>query len=66
MPIRIFSASIQGIDAQRIDVEVDSSPGLHNLTIVGLPDKAVEESKDRITAATTTDGNRTAVTLGAT
>ncbi|OGN34702.1 MAG: magnesium chelatase [Candidatus Yanofskybacteria bacterium RIFCSPLOWO2_12_FULL_44_13b] len=56
MAIRIFSASIQGIDAQRIDVEVDSSPGLHNLTIVGLPDKAVEESKDRITAAIRNSG----------
>lgn len=51
MSIRIYSASIQGIDAQPIEVEVDSSPGLHVFTIVGLPDKAVQESKDRIASA---------------
>lgn len=48
---RIFSASIQGIDAQLIEVEVDSSPGIHAFNIVGLPDKAVEESKDRVASA---------------
>jgi magnesium chelatase family protein len=48
---RIFSAAISGIDAKLIDVEVDSSPGLHSFNIVGLPDKAVEESKDRIASA---------------
>lgn len=51
MSIRIYSASIQGIDAQPIEVEVDATPGLHVFNIVGLPDKAVEESKDRIAAA---------------
>lgn len=51
MSVRIFSASITGIDAQLIDVEVDSTPGLHSFNIVGLPDKAVEESKERIASA---------------
>jgi len=49
--VRLFSASIQGIEATPIEVEVDSTPGLHAFNIVGLPDKAVEESKDRIAAA---------------
>jgi magnesium chelatase family protein len=49
--IRIFSASIQGIDAQLIEVEIDSTPGLHAFNIVGLPDKAVQESRDRIASA---------------
>ena len=56
MAIRIFSASIQGIDAHLVEVEVDSTPGLHVLNIVGLPDKAVEESKDRIGAAIRNSG----------
>ena len=51
MSVRIFSASITGIDAQLIEVEVDSTPGLHSFNIVGLPDKAVEESKERIASA---------------
>ena len=51
MSVRLFSAAINGIDAQLIEVEVDSSPGLHSFNIVGLPDKAVEESKDRIASA---------------
>ena len=48
MSVSILSAAIQGIEAQKVDVEVDSTPGIHSLTIVGLPDKAVQESKDRI------------------
>ncbi|MEK9157959.1 MAG: YifB family Mg chelatase-like AAA ATPase, partial [Patescibacteria group bacterium] len=51
MSVRLFSASVNGIDAQLIEVEVDSTPGLHAFNIVGLPDKAVEESKERIASA---------------
>ena len=51
MSVRLFSASISGIEAQLIEVEVDSSPGLHAFNIVGLPDKAVQESKERIASA---------------
>ncbi len=51
MSVRLFSASISGIDAQLIEVEVDSTPGLHAFNIVGLPDKAVQESKERIASA---------------
>lgn len=51
MSIRLFSSAISGIDAQLIEVEVDSTPGIHAFNIVGLPDKAVQESKDRIASA---------------
>ncbi|OGM99183.1 MAG: magnesium chelatase [Candidatus Yanofskybacteria bacterium RIFCSPLOWO2_01_FULL_41_34] len=51
MSIRLFSSAINGIDAQLIEVEVDSTPGIHAFNIVGLPDKAVQESKDRIASA---------------
>jgi len=51
LSIRLFSSAINGIDAQLIEVEVDSTPGIHAFNIVGLPDKAVQESKDRIASA---------------
>lgn len=51
MSTRLFSSAINGIDAQLIEVEVDSTPGIHAFNIVGLPDKAVQESKDRIASA---------------
>ena len=45
-----------GLDAFPIEVEVDSTPGLHSLSIVGLPDKSVQESKDRIESAIKNSG----------
>lgn len=48
---RVFSGALVGLHAFPIEVEVDSSPGLHFFNIVGLPDKTVEESKDRIGSA---------------
>lgn len=56
MPAKIFSASVLGIDAKLVEVEVDSSPGLFSLNIVGLPDKSVKESKDRIAGAIKNSG----------
>jgi len=41
---KVFSAAIVGLDAQIIEAEVDCSYGLRHFEIVGLPDKAVEES----------------------
>ncbi len=51
MHAKVFSATVLGIDSCLIEVEVDLSLGLINFCIVGLPDKAVRESKDRIRAA---------------
>ncbi len=51
MTSKVFSAAIIGLDAMPIEVEVDTSKGLPSFNIVGLPDKAVEESKDRINSA---------------
>lgn len=48
----IQSSAVVGIDALQVDVEVDiASQGLPSFTIVGLPDKAIEESKERVRAA---------------
>jgi magnesium chelatase family protein len=43
--------AFQGIDVQAVDVQVQISSGLPAFTIVGLPDKAVGESKERVRAA---------------
>lgn len=52
MPLsKVYSASVVGLDALPIEVEVDILNGLPSLTIVGLPDKAVEEAKERVRSA---------------
>lgn len=51
MAARILSGATWGLEALSIEVEVDTSPGLHLFHIVGLPDKAVEEARERVGAA---------------
>jgi magnesium chelatase family protein len=47
---------INGIKPSIVDVEVDTSRGMHAFTIVGLADKAIEEAKDRLAAAIKNSG----------
>ncbi|MGD2244921.1 MAG: YifB family Mg chelatase-like AAA ATPase [Candidatus Aminicenantes bacterium] len=51
MLFRIASASLIGIDAYLVDVEVDISFGIPGFVTVGLPDASVRESKERVKAA---------------
>jgi magnesium chelatase family protein len=51
MLARIWSAALLGIDAVKVGVEVDLAGGLPGLMVVGLPDTAVQESKERVKAA---------------
>jgi len=52
MLAKISSGATVGLNATLVDVEVDvAEQGLPSLTIVGLPDKAVEESKERVRSA---------------
>lgn len=53
---KVHSAQTTLLKAHIIDIEVDLSQGLHAFAIVGLPDKAVEESRDRISAAIKNSG----------
>ncbi len=54
---KVNSAAIVGLDAVPVEVEVDiASQGLPSFTIVGLPDKAVEESKERVRSAIKNSG----------
>jgi len=52
----LHSAAVQGINAYLIDVEVDISSGLPVFSIVGLPDTAVKESRDRVVSAIKNSG----------
>lgn len=66
MPGKIYSAAIIGLDSQIIEVEADISGGLRRTFIVGLPDTAVSEAKERVKAAIKNSGfefPRTVVTI---
>ncbi len=57
MVAKVASCAIVGLDAVAIEVEVDiASQGLPSFTIVGLPDKAVEEAKERVRSAIRNSG----------
>ncbi len=51
MLARVWSAAIAGIDAIKVGVEVDVSGGLPKIIVVGLPDVAIQESRERVKAA---------------
>ncbi len=51
MVAKVFSAVPRGVEALRVQVEVDARPGLPALTVVGLPDPAVREARERVLAA---------------
>lgn len=53
---RVHSAQISLLKGHIIAIETDISNGLHAFNIVGLPDKAVEESKDRMSSAIKNSG----------
>ena len=51
MLARVFSCAVIGLDGVVVEVEVDTGLGLPGMTIVGLPDAAVQESRERVQAA---------------
>jgi magnesium chelatase family protein len=53
---KVLSAELEGIEARAIEVETDVYVGLHSFSIVGLADKALSESKERINAALKNSG----------
>lgn len=58
MLTRVFSAAIQGVDAIEIEIEVNTGSGDPKILVLGLPDAAVKESKDRVTTAISNSGYR--------
>ena len=53
---RIYSAAVFGVDAYEVEIEVNAANGNPNIVIVGLPDAAVKESRDRVTTAISNSG----------
>lgn len=53
---KVYSAQINLLKGVIVNVEVDTSRGLHSFNIVGLPDKSVDESKDRVSGAIKNSG----------
>lgn len=56
MLAKVLSSAVIGIDAYLVEVEVDISHGLPVFTIVGLPETAVKESKERVKTAIANSG----------
>ena len=48
---QVATVAFAGIEAKRVNVQVQISPGLPAFVVVGLPDKAVGESRERVRAA---------------
>jgi len=51
MLARVFSCAVIGLDGVIVEVEVDTGGGLPKMVIVGLPDAAVQESRERVQSA---------------
>ena len=48
---RVSTVAFEGIEARAVDVQVQVAPGLPAFAIVGLPDKAVSEARERVRSA---------------
>jgi magnesium chelatase family protein len=56
MHATVLSGAVLGVDALMVEVEVDIASGLPQMAVVGLPDGAVKESRDRVRAALKNSG----------
>ena len=55
---RAFSVAVLGLDGEIVEIEADITSGLPGVHLVGLPDAALQESRDRVRAAITNCNNR--------
>lgn len=53
---KVYSAQVRLLEGAIVTIEVDLSRGLHAFSVVGLPDKGVDESKDRVSSAIKNSG----------
>ena len=56
MLAKVYSAAVYGVDAFEVEIEVNAASGSPVIVVVGLPDVAVKESKDRVTTAISNSG----------
>lgn len=54
---RAFSVAVRGLDGDIVEIEADITSGLPGVHLVGLPDAALQESRDRVRVAITNCGN---------
>ncbi|MEI6561525.1 MAG: YifB family Mg chelatase-like AAA ATPase [Verrucomicrobiota bacterium] len=58
MLAKVYSAAVYGVDAYEVEIEVNAAAGAPAIVVVGLPDAAVKESRDRVTTAVANSGYR--------
>src|SRR3989338_4047326 len=56
MLAKVYSFGLLGIEAYPVEIEVDISEGLPAVTVVGLPDSAIRESRQRVKSAIKNSG----------
>ena len=56
MLAKVNTCAIIGLDGTIVEVEADISPGLPSFSVVGLPDTAVQEARERVRAAVRNSG----------
>ena len=55
--VRAYSVAVSGVDGVLVEIEADLGHGLPGVHLVGLPDTALQESRDRVRAAVTNSGH---------
>lgn len=58
MLAKVYSGALMGVDAYKLDIEVDTSQGLPGIVVVGLPDAVVQEARERIRLAIKNSGHK--------
>jgi hypothetical protein len=53
---RVSTVSFEGVEVRPVDVQVQVAPGMPAFTVVGLPDKAVSEARERVRSAMIASG----------
>ena len=53
---KVKSFVLDGLDCKEVEIEADRAGGLHNFTLIGLPDAAIRESRDRVGSAIKNSG----------
>ncbi|HYR58908.1 MAG TPA: YifB family Mg chelatase-like AAA ATPase [Chthoniobacteraceae bacterium] len=56
MLAKVYSAAVYGVEAFEVEIEVNAASGQSAIVVVGLPDVAVKESRDRVTTAISNSG----------
>ncbi|GAV23188.1 magnesium chelatase domain-containing protein [Carboxydothermus pertinax] len=61
---KVHTVALNGINGEVVEVEVDINRGLPGMEVVGLPDTAVKEARERVMSAIKNSGNGLDYTFG--